>query len=187
MSNDAQAPTISESDSEKPKRGRPRITSAMDDAFFRHFFPGCGRRTATNHCHMHRAMRLLGRNSEATWLYDAERTVAGEVKLRFTILAELGRIDDDDLLLEVAAELCRLKPKARDAIAMIRRLRGAQCEPKYSHTVALTYALLTTIEEYITRHEATWDEVESAIVDVSQMTHESRVEQEEANHTGPKP
>jgi hypothetical protein len=70
-----------------------------------------------------RALGLLCDDLAFRWLCDGKAMTAGGAKWKPAILTELGRIDDEDDLREVARQLCELKPKTKDAIAAVRRWR----------------------------------------------------------------
>jgi hypothetical protein len=92
------------------------------------FKQGKSRRTHLNAYYAIRALTRLGLKHPGfsgdkaifLWLSDDK---ANPVVYRATILAELGRIEDPDLLQEVAERICELKPRTSDAVAMIRRCR----------------------------------------------------------------
>jgi hypothetical protein len=60
--------------------------------------------------HQTRAVLLVMDQPQFRWLFDPESGTC-----RSTILTELGRIEDDQLLVEMAAEICRRKPRSREA------------------------------------------------------------------------
>jgi hypothetical protein len=69
-----------------------------------------------------RAMNVIG--DDFPWLCDKGKIDRCETNaLRVTILAELGRIDDDDVLRRIAGQICDRKPTAREAVILIRRFR----------------------------------------------------------------
>jgi hypothetical protein len=57
--------------------------------------------------------------SSFEWLYSRDRAQP----TRKMVLAELGRIEDEEEMLDLARELCERKPRVRDAVALIRRYR----------------------------------------------------------------
>lgn len=155
--------TISENISEKPKRGRPRLISdAMSKWYRSQVSPGTHTdRTAQNaYFGMAALGRLMGEKiSEGKyelspgrddWPYKwlCDETVK-PVVYRRTVLTELGRIDDDDELREVAAYLCEHKPSTREAIGIIRRYRHGV---KPADCTALTNAFIHTMNDYIKGH-----------------------------------
>ncbi len=74
----------------------------------------------------------------------------GRKSMRLSILAELGRIPDDQERERIALEVCRLKPKTKDAVVMIRRYRlgrEAKADP-----FRLWDRLADTVNSYIEAH-----------------------------------
>jgi hypothetical protein len=53
-------------------------------------------------------------SAEFAWLVDRQACQRGEKAWKRIILSELGRIDDDDALRNVARQICALKPRTRD-------------------------------------------------------------------------
>jgi hypothetical protein len=159
---------ISEIVSENRKRGRPRLTLPEWDAAMR----GIGyvqstdtRRTITNKYHRLRAIRVLSAGSDPrfSWLVSPDADIsAGRGKMRHTILAKLGRIADDELLLAVAEKLCSIEPGTRDAVARIRRVRHAG--GKQADALDLANEIIATINDYSARYPGTTaKQIEDAI------------------------
>jgi ATP-dependent helicase YprA (DUF1998 family) len=84
--------------------------------------------------------------------------------MRWTILAELGRIEDDADLLAVARVVCDAKPKARNAVRMVREWRlGRPAQPRRD----LADELADTIDGYLARHpETPWAFVKESLATV---------------------
>jgi hypothetical protein len=57
--------------------------------------------------------------SSFEWLYSGDRVHP----MRKMVLSELGHIEDNQEMLELAREICARKPRDRDAVALIRRYR----------------------------------------------------------------
>jgi len=113
-----------------------------------------------------RAVVLVMDRPELRWLFDPETGTC-----RSMILAELGRIQDDHLLLEMAAEICRRKPKATEAVAAIRRFRGVRHEPDSRKLMA---ELIKTVDAYLKRYPTTtWEQVQVAIVQAGNVVAEA--------------
>jgi hypothetical protein len=73
-----------------------------------------------------------------------------KIRLRRTILTELGRIPDDNALRSVAATLCREKPKrARDAVSLVRRWRLGSDDTGKAE--ALEDELVRLVNDYLRR------------------------------------
>jgi hypothetical protein len=148
-------PAISENSSKKRGRGRPRLVWTEIEDSIKRSEGVLSRRAAQNAGYKATALTTLFPNGESsgaefTWLYDNERARRREPRhVRGTILAELGRIDDDDDLRAVARRVCELKPKTRAAVAMIRRWRVGPPTPRPGRLAA---ELLSTINDYLARY-----------------------------------
>jgi hypothetical protein len=98
-----------------------------------------------------RAIAVLNYAPPYHWLVATEEEVRTEsAPLRLAILAELGRIKDRDDLKEWARVLCRRKPKAKAAVAMIRRWRLDRA-PKVD-CLTLTDAIIGFVNDYLATH-----------------------------------
>jgi hypothetical protein len=97
------------------------------------------------------------------WLSDTtEEIMAGRGKMRRAILQELGRVENDDDMREIALELCRIKPTAKDARTMIRQWRGAT--RKQADALDLANMLIAAINDYLHRFpQTTWEQVRLAL------------------------
>ena len=107
--------------------GRPKVFDSSQTAMVQDIYPELKtNHSLQNRMYMLRSMNLLRNSPDYQWLWDRENHV-----IRQTILAELGRIDRDEDLLSMARQICGLKPKARDAILIIRagRLKGEKFGP----------------------------------------------------------
>lgn len=81
------------------------------------------------------------------------------------MLVELGRVEDPDELRIVARRICKLKPKARDAVAMIRRYRVG--EPPRVRQGALADELIRIVNAYVAAHPAaSWSTVRTEVEQV---------------------
>ncbi len=149
---------ISEAASENGKRrGRPPLIERLGAA--RQMVNFCApdvktERGKQNVFYRNIALHSLVDDSRFTWLCDKERMQAGTGNAwKPGILAELGRFDiaGGDIL-EAASEICRLKPKTKDAIAMIRGWRLGERE---GTPEGLYKAMLAAFNDYVTRHPGT--------------------------------
>ena len=75
---------------------------------------------------------------------------AGIGKPRWTILSELGRVRDPDTVRDMAAQLCKEKPKAAIAVSTIRELRTGGVVP--ASATGLKAALHRTLDAYQMTH-----------------------------------
>jgi hypothetical protein len=132
---DVGEPAISETVSEKPggpRRGRPPVMGKASGEWVDMVFPEVRtQRGKHNHFYGWRAVKLLRKHHPRYgWLVGTEEEIRDGVRGdRLTILAELGRIEDDDYLLLVAADICCRKPTAAEATRIIRHYRTGR-EPK---------------------------------------------------------
>jgi hypothetical protein len=151
---------------EKPKRGRPRVMDDTTRALYNSMYPDLTERQKQNlqyRAHAIHMLRLLeaDSNPRLSWLFDREKfqhAEANQSRLDSTvykhgILAELGRIEDEGEMLEAALYLCELKPKTKDAIVSIRRYRlGREPEGNY---LTLWMALARALDDYRAVHPST--------------------------------
>lgn len=166
--------TIMEPCSEKKKRGRP---STVDYSYVRAIFPGIAatRRGQANLSYQQRAIAHLSEMNEESvqlrWLFGGtcDEIMGGKSgKMRRTILQELGRIDDIDDLVETALEICKLKPNARHARALIRSQRGVHKESGNSDDLAAV--LVKAMNGYLYDHPNTaTDVIRDALATVYSM------------------
>jgi hypothetical protein len=113
-------------------------------------------RTARARQHRHyalRALHVLGGTREPAfaWLCpDEETIVRREGGLLWTILAELGRVRDEDELREMALDVCDLKPRSRKGVALVRAWRLGRV-PRAT-VDALMWSLVTFVNRYLDSH-----------------------------------
>jgi hypothetical protein len=118
-----------------PKGGRPRRISEADLEIGRRVWRQTGGGEPTRHdleqLHYYsRAQALLGNGKDERfrWLIDTRGRRVETFKTG--ILAELGRLDDDEQLIGAALAVCELRPTTRRAIEILRRYRtGKRAEP----------------------------------------------------------
>lgn len=109
---------LSEKFSENKPKGRPRITTPNFDRKAQTFFPATNtRRGLLNKHYLLIALAALSEDKEAfIWLVDPP-------KFKLTILYELGRVQDPELIREGARQLCALKPTTKRAVQILREVR----------------------------------------------------------------
>ena len=98
---------ISETVSEKPKRGRPKINAdGHEDHMRRIYHEVKTTRGIQNKIYASRTINVLLEDQDPClkWLFDVEANV-----VRATILTELGRLWDRDVILRIAKQICELK------------------------------------------------------------------------------
>jgi hypothetical protein len=97
------------------------------------------------------------------WLCgDPDAVMRGEEHCRLTILAELGRIDDEQEREEMALYLCEVKPTTREAVALIRQVRTQRVPP--GDTTQLADLIRHAINTYLREHATMpWNDVRQAL------------------------
>ena len=169
-----------ESGSENPiRRGRGRPVKMVPEEFAicHTMFPDIKtRRGQQNVIYRLRAMNILKKDSRFRWLIDPQGAMQGKAgSWQPSILAELGRFEDDEAMLSVALRICELKPKAREAVSMIRRARTGS--KGAGNAVTLSQAIIQTINDYMAVHPATtWQQVNMALVNASDAVADSQEE-----------
>jgi hypothetical protein len=141
---------VSEKFSEKRKRGRPRLLHHALHEVFAQGQQYASERTIQNTSYHIRAFGLLQDEPWAKWLVGDVSQEGKPGQVRKTILAELGRLGDDEALRAVARHICERKPTTKDAVAMIRHYRLGR-QPRGA-VDDLTNRLITLIVEYIDSH-----------------------------------
>jgi len=148
---------ISEESSEKRKRGRPpRLETTIARQVGEGASPAAGPRARVNRGFAIQAMCVLQEDEAGQygWLFETAAMTRGDPhSFRPSILAELGRIDDEELLKECARIICDQKPTARDAIIRIRRLRRRS--PPRGDAEQLQSELRRVLNEYLVRFPET--------------------------------
>jgi hypothetical protein len=149
----------------KRGRGRPK---KFDDHFLIHATAEAAMtdrgpktwRGHQNHFYQQRALTVLRQDKENLqnylWLADVRDEVFNKVFKR-TILAELGRLDDDWTIICYARELCEKKLATKKAVALIRQKRLDQA-PQAS-AKALYYVIARAINEYAQTRQGMTDEI----------------------------
>jgi|TARA_B100001964_G_C14051899_1_gene517404 hypothetical protein len=168
---------ISEAVSEKRKRGRPPTFTPEYRALMKAFFPDVQtRRGMTNVLYQQQALGLLRDDARFKWLVDKDKMIAGEPNAwKPSILAELGRISDEETLKVVALRVCEVKPKTKDAIAEIRRFRTGKTAA--GNASDLYSALATRMNDYIQQHPGMpLSEVDDAVLALLGSVQEQRIE-----------
>jgi hypothetical protein len=171
---------ITENTSEKKKRrGRPRLMEADWEEYMRETTGQyVSHRTIQNADYETRAVMVLKLSMTNApdypyrWLADpTKQHICGRSQrqgYRKTVLAELGRIKNEEDLRDVALEVCRLKPKTQDAIRMIRRSRLGQ-SPK-ANPISVEDAIWRAIEDYKSIHpETTENDICNAVCSIDEV------------------
>jgi hypothetical protein len=120
---------ITETVSEKPKRGRPAKYAESDMRRLAKDHPWMTRRGLQNLDNEARGIGVIEaaipQHPALRWLIDAERIMAGGARDAFkrTIVSALGRIPDDAELIGVALAIVRRQPTSRVGVDMVRWYR----------------------------------------------------------------
>ncbi len=112
----------------KLKRGRPsKLPSKLEDGYWNDAGNSATRRTMRNYYFFYEALNLLAESGikQYKFLYDISKDLKrqGNRHLKKTILSELGRIKDQNVLLEAASIICEAQPKTATAVKWIREIR----------------------------------------------------------------
>lgn len=136
----------------KKKRGRP-LSVFHDEENRRQvasiFREGKGARTLVNRVYFTRAMQALGFGKEAEFFYLGNTETD---RFRMVILTELGRINDPELIRNLARDICRVKMKTAEAVAALRKRRAA-AKPVTADD--LVHALAMNLDRWLVREGAT--------------------------------
>lgn len=85
------------------KRGRPKMFSSSELALARSLNPEVAtERQRQNVLYRQVAICVIDDDEQCRWLWDRESNMRGDGVMKATILSELGRIPDPDLLLTTA-------------------------------------------------------------------------------------
>jgi hypothetical protein len=123
----------------------------------------CSRRGAQSYLQACSALFLLNREPQYAWLIGPQ----GKGPWRWSLLGELGRIDDEDEMRKAAAAMCRLKPSAREGVALLRSVRLQKEKPPPS-VEGLTGRLTDCLNDYLHTHaECSWEDVLVALGNVA--------------------
>ena len=118
--------------SEAKKRGRPKVVEDHEVKRAQLSGPTVGqsRRQMVNVTHAQEVLDVLMPNGKNvpmfSWLYNPSVSRETSRFYKTTILTELSRWDDVSLMKELAFGLCRIKPRTKDAVQILRsaRLKG---------------------------------------------------------------
>ena len=114
---------IAENISRKPGRKKRRDIQLMES-----LWSDRGARTANNRASQHHAFQTLGRLAPAALAYfadDVQTLAAGDGKIKFTLLAALGRLGDVDMV-EAATLIAERRLTTADGLALCRVIRGTR-------------------------------------------------------------
>ena len=131
------------------KRGRRRVTPPEFDDFIEGTQGDKSRCTQVKRFLMGRAMTALGDDTRYAY-------ITGPDNVRMEILAELGRLDTDAKIREIASQICEHKIRVKDAVPMIRVWRNGGAAPGDAN--ALSEELCRAIRNYQIRHPGTTED-----------------------------
>jgi len=157
MEETALSETVSENTG-KRKRGRPPSMDKATEAKIDLLFPRITtRRGKQNIDYQMYAEGVLKDDPRFFWVVGNK-----EMKWKPTLLTELGRCIFDETIKIVALRICELKPKTKDAVAMIRSWRTGK-SPKWN-VFDLGNHIINAINEYKRHHPGMpWSEVEDVL------------------------
>jgi hypothetical protein len=123
-----------------------------------------------------RAIGALADDRAFWWLCSTREEIdAGTGHCRHAMLAELGRFVDAKEMRAAARLICQAKPRARDAMVMLRRWRTGKEAP--GDAGGLRDALLRCIQEYLRQHPSvTWPMVRDALANAAAAVEEAAAE-----------
>ena len=152
--------TISETVSEK-NRGRPPVMDKEALEMVAFVAPDVKtHRGKLNIFYRQRAVFVLVYDPRFSWIVDEKKMLAGTGEWKQGILSELGRIENKEDMKLMALEICKLKPKTKAAVAIIRRWRTGK-----ESTGSIDKTIVRAINSYIERYpETPWTEVEDALL-----------------------
>jgi len=122
-----------------------------------------------NVAYMLRAITSLMHIPECSWLCGdktAEKDTA-----KSTILIELGKIKDIDVMTATALILCQLKPKSKQGALMVRNIRLGKNQ---GDIISLANEVIHAINGYMARYEMSSESVLEALQIAYQKTEEMR-------------
>jgi hypothetical protein len=122
-----------------------------------------------NVAYMLRAITSLMHIPECSWLCG-DKTAEKDTAKR-TILIELGKIRDIDVMTATALILCQLKPKGKQGALMVRNIRLGKNQ---GDIISLANEVIQTINGYMDRYEMSSESVLEALQVAYQKTEEMR-------------
>jgi hypothetical protein len=143
--------------------------------------PSASERTRHNKFYQMRAMHVLGVTLEDDtpeaylWIWGKPNVPrSGDHRVKWTVLAELGRFEDEELMREVAVRICELKLTTRDALRRLRQFRTGRI--KSGDALELANAVIATINDYMNTHAGlSADDILDALNTASASVRESKI------------
>ncbi len=142
------------------KRGRPPVWSPEEMGLVRGVLPGMGDRQLQNRLCAVTALQILQSYQEGDVL-DVSPLLDDETTST-SVLAELGRIQDPATFFLATNWYLRERPKVKEAVAEIRRMRTGKSPP--GTAAGLHRELIEKVNDYLVRHpDTTTDQVQHAL------------------------
>jgi len=151
------------------KRGRPPIIDKDLDKLLPVLFPDINnRRTYLNHYYMIKAIAILQRNNlemtECEYLFGDPKGNPDNMKFKKTILTELGRFGDPDIIRECALHICRERMNTKTAVQRLRNVRAGK-KNHSANSKLLASRLIKTINDFMEQYPDTPDiEIDRALL-----------------------
>ena len=130
-----------------------------------------------NVAYRQRALHYLVDIPDCSWLCDEKRMTAGEKDAwKPTILIELGKIKDIEMMIAIALQICDIKPKQKQGALMVKQARLGKDK---GDTVSLANEVIDTINNYCDRYEMEPDDILAALQTAYSQTQEMKDRQQE--------
>lgn len=148
------------SEAASKNRGRPRLLdSHYEKTWSQLWGPDLSRKTIQERYYAMRAVNTLGGMDGRTERYP--RLFPTAEAFQWTLLAELGRLEDDETLREFARQFCETSLSVKGAVARIRAYRtGKGPTPDLTRLAGL---LAGVVDQYRSSTGCTWQLVLSAV------------------------
>ena len=138
----------------KNKRGRPKLFQDSRKTM-RAIFPEGGDRTFLNRIYGQLAYTYLFEDPECKWLFEENKQ--GDWK-RKTLQTEVGRLLDPELIREAGKHICKIKPRVKEGVVLIRGYRMSLQGKKQQlegDWLTLTKEIENTINDFLMRYPET--------------------------------
>ena len=152
---------------------KSEVLTGEDRALLTYLFPDVKtERGLLNLAYRQRAVGVLIKIPECSWLCDGEKMKAGEAQAwKPTILIELGKILDVEAMISIALQICQIKPKGKQGALMVRNIRLGKNQ---GDIISLANEVIKAINGYMDRYEMSSESVLEALQVAYQKTEEMR-------------
>ncbi len=114
-----------------------------------------------NEAYKMRAHAVLYDVPGCSWLCDREKMLAGEEDAwKPTILIELGKIKDIEAMIEIALQICDIKPKQKQGALLVKQARLGK---DTGDVMDLANELVGTINSYCKKYEMEAEDILDAL------------------------